>query len=136
MAIPPPPRKPAPAATQSEATDLLQILMFRKVLTREQAERVRRVARANSTPIMQTIVQLGLASEVQISEALAAFTGLRFVKINPLELDLDVVTGALSGPFARKHGLVAIAKDDEKLTVAVHDPFAPFPIDDIKRVTG
>jgi len=58
------------------------------------------------------------------------------VRINPLELDLDVVTGALSGPFARKHGLVAIAKTDQKLTVAVHDPFAPFPLDDIKRVTG
>ena len=42
----------------------------------------------------------------------------------------------MSGPFARKHGLVAIAKDDQKLTVAVYDPFAPFPIDDIKRVTG
>src|ERR671933_309398 len=66
----------------------------------------------------------------------APFAGLPFVKINPLELDLDVVTGALSGPFARKHGLVALAKTDEKLTVAVSDPFAPFPADDIKRVTG
>src|SRR3989449_1751764 len=135
MAIPP--RKADPAtATQAEITDLLQILVFRKTITRDQAERVRRYARANSTPVMQTIVQLGIASEIQITEALAAFAGLPFVRINPLELDLDVVTGALSGPFARKHGLVAIAKDDQKLTVAVHDPFAPFPIDDIKRVTG
>jgi general secretion pathway protein E len=134
MAIPP--RKADPAATQAEITDLLQILVFRKTITRDQAERVRRYARANSMPVTQTIVQLGIASEIQISEALAAFAGLRFVRINPLELDLDVVTGALSGPFARKHGLVAIAKDDQKLTVAVHDPFAPFPVDDIKRVTG
>src|SRR5438874_1625862 len=134
MAIPP--RKADHAPTQAEITDLLQILVFRKTITRDQAERVRRYARANSMPVMQTIVQLGIASEIQITEALAAFAGLRFVRINPLELDLDVVTGALSGPFARKHGLVAIAKDDQKLTVAVHDPFAPFPIDDIKRVTG
>src|SRR5438105_3370103 len=137
MAIPPPKRPPVSAPESSaDVGDLLQILMFRKVLTREQAERVRRHARANNLSVTQTVVQLGLASEIQISEALAAFTGLRFVKINPLELDLDVVTGALSGPFARKHGLVAIAKDYEKLTVAVHDPFAPFPADDIKRVTG
>jgi general secretion pathway protein E len=137
MAIPPPKRPPVPApAPASDAGDLLQILVFRKTLTREQAERVRRQTRGASTPVVQTIVKLGLATETQIGEALAAFAGLRFVKINPLELDLDVVTGALSGPFARKHGLVAIAKDDEKLTVAVHDPFAPFPADDIKRVTG
>ena len=138
MAIPPPskrPHIPAPAAS-SDAGDLLQILVFRKTLTREQAERVRRQTRGTATPVVQAIVKLGLASEAQVGEALAAFAGLRFVKINPLELDLDVVTGALSGPFARKHGIVAIAKTDEKLTVAVHDPFAPFPADDIKRVTG
>ena len=42
----------------------------------------------------------------------------------------------IAGPFARKHGMVAISKTDDKITVAVHDPFAPFPVDDIKRVTG
>src|SRR5947207_7033550 len=76
MAIPP--RKADSAtATQAEITDLLQILVFRKTITRDQAERVRRYARANSMPVMQTIVQLGIASEIQITEALAAFAGLR-----------------------------------------------------------
>ena len=73
---------------------------------------------------------------MQIAEALARYAGLRFIKINPLDLDLDVVTTALSGPFARRHGLIAISKNATALTVAVHDPLAPFPIDDIKRVTG
>ena len=68
--------------------------------------------------------------------SLAAFAGLPFVKINPLELDLDVVTGALSAAFARRHGLVAIGKTGTTLTVAVHDPLAPFPLDDIKNVSG
>ena len=120
----------------SEAADLLQILMFRKLLTREQAERVRRYSRSNSTPIVGTIVQMKLASEIQIAEALAAFAGLRFLKINPLELDLDVVTGALSAAFSRRHGLIAISKTATTLTVAVHDPLAPFPDSDIKSVTG
>src|SRR5439155_23348618 len=131
---------PAPAggvsAGQADGGDLLQILVFRHTLTREQAERVRRQARGTGATVRQTVQQLGLASEPQISEAVAGFANLRFVKLNPLELDLDVVTGALSGPFSRRHGLVAIAKTDEKLTVAVHDPFAVFPVDDIKRVTG
>ncbi len=137
MAVPPS-RRPAVPAPPSSADigDLLQILVFRKTLSRDQAERVRKQTRGSSVPVVQTIVKLGLATETQIGEALAAFAGLRFVRINPLELDLDVVTGALSGPFARKHGIVAIAKTDQKLTVAVHDPFAPFPSDDIKRVTG
>ena len=141
MAVSPPRRPPASSAASTvastaESTDLLQILIFRKTLTRDQAERVRRQSRATSMPLIQTIVKMGLATELQVGEAMATFAGLRFVKINPLELDLDVVTGALSGPFARKHGLVALAKSDGKLVVAVADPLAPFPADDIKRVTG
>src|SRR5215471_13668731 len=132
----PPTRRPDVAAPVGDVSDVLQILVFRKALTREQADRVRRHARTNGQALAQTIVKLGLANEIQVAEALAEFAGLRFIKINPLELDLDVVTGALSGPFARRHGLVALAKTDEKLTVAVHDPFAPFPLEDIKRVTG
>ena len=129
-------RRPGPGQSPAEGADLLQILMFRKLLTREQAERVRKYARTNSVGIVPTVIEMKLASEVQISEALAAFAGLTFVKINPLELDLDVVTGALSAAFSRRHGMVAIGKSATTLTVAVHDPFVPFPADDIKRVTG
>ena len=131
-----PPAQAGGPSRPSENADLLQILVFRHTLSREQAERVRRQARSTGATIVQTVQDLGLASEPQISEAVAGFANLTFVKLNPLELDLDVVTGALSGPFSKRHGLVAIAKTDEKLTVAVYDPFAPFPIDDIKRVTG
>jgi len=128
---------PAPAGGRSsENTDLLQVLVFRNTLTREQAERVRRQSKRTGATDAQTVQELGIATEDQIAQALAGFANLRFVKLNPLELDLDVVTGAFSGPFSRRHGVVAIAKTDEKLTVACHDPFAPFPADDIKRVTG
>jgi general secretion pathway protein E len=138
----PPQRKPGPhphpaAPSASEPSiDLLPMLTAGRVLTAEQAERVRRSARVSSLSIEQAVIQLGFANEVQIAQAVAAHAGLPFVKINPLDLDLDVVTRALSGPFARKHGLVAISMTGDKITVAVHDPFAPFPADDIKRVTG
>src|SRR5262249_12520347 len=96
---------PAPAGGASsgpnDSADLLQILVFRHTLTRDQAERVRRQAHGTGATTAQIVQQLGLATEVQIAEALAAFANLRFVKLNPLELDLDVVTGALSGPFSR-----------------------------------
>jgi general secretion pathway protein E len=120
----------------SDGTDLLQVLVFCKVLAPDQVEPVRRTAKVKGIAIEQTITDLGIASEVQIAEALARYAGLRFVKINPLDLDLDVVTTALSGPFARRHGLIAISKNDTTLTVAVHNPLAPFPIDDIRSVTG
>ena len=124
-------------ATPTEPTvDILPILVSQKVLTAEQAERVRRTIRMNSVAAEQAVIQLGMSNEVQIAQAVAAHAGLPYVKINPLDLDLDVVTKGIAGPFARKHGLVAISKTEETITVAVYDPFAPFPEEDIKRVTG
>jgi general secretion pathway protein E len=127
----------APRPTTEPSTpDLLRILLARKVLTAEQAEQVKRTMRVSQVDAAQAITKLALVSESQIAEALAQHAGLRFVRINPLDLDLDIVTTALPGPFARRHGLVAIAKTSDKVTVAVHDPFAPFPLDDIRQVTG
>src|SRR5438445_12677779 len=126
----PPSRKSGPVApAPAETTDLLPILVTRRVLTVEQAERVRRASRVGSLGIEQAIKQLGVANEIQIAQALAAHAGLPYVKINPLDLDIDVVTKGLPAPLARKPGLVAIAKSADKITAAAHDPFAPFPAD-------
>ena len=134
MAIPSA-RKTAPA-TAPVAPDLLAVLVAQKVLNAEQADKVRRAQRVNGVPPEQAVQLLGIANDVQIAQALADFAGLPYVKINPLDLDLDVVTKAIPGPFAKRHGIVAIAKTTERITVAVHNPFAPFPAEDIKRVTG
>jgi general secretion pathway protein E len=128
-------RKTAPAAAP-EAPQLLAALVAQRVLTQEQVEKLRRAQKVNGLGVEKAVLQLGLASDVQIAQALAAQAGLPYAKINPLDLDLDVVTKAIAGPFARKHGIVAIAKSKDRITVAVHDPFAPFPLEDIRRVTG
>src|SRR5947207_15243814 len=128
-------RPPQAANRPSDGTDVLQVLVFSKLLTPDQVEPIRRTAKTKSTSVEEAIVDLGLLTDVQIADALAHHAGLRFVKINPLDLDLDVVTTALSGPFARRHGLIAISKNATTLVVAVQDPLAPFPIDDIHRVT-
>jgi general secretion pathway protein E len=122
--------------TAPATPDLLAVLIEQKVLSAEQAEKVRRAQKVNGLTAEQAVIQLGVASDAQIAQALAAHVGLPYVKINPLDLDLDVVTKAVAGPFARKHGIVAIAKTADRITIAVHDPFAPFPAEDIKRVTG
>jgi general secretion pathway protein E len=136
MATPPSRKSGSVAPAPAEGVDILPILVTGRVLTAEQAERARRATRVGSLGTEQAIIQLGFANEIQIAQAVAAHAGLPYVKINPLDLDLDIVTKALSGPFARKHGMVAISKSADKITVAVHNPFAPFPIDDIRRVTG
>jgi general secretion pathway protein E len=131
-----PQAKKAAAVTAPEAPELLSVLVTQKVLSAEQAEKVRRAQKVNGFTPEQAMIQLGIVSDVQIAQALAAHAGLPYVKINPLDLDLDVVTKAIAGPFARRHGMVAIAKNGNRITIAVHNPFAPFPFEDVKRVTG
>src|SRR5436305_6815839 len=118
MTAPPASRKTGPVAVPAPAepsVDIVPILVTRKVLTAEQAERVRRATRMNSAQTTeQAIIQLGFANEVQVAQAVAAHVGLVYVKINPLDLDLDVVTKGIAGPFARKHGLVAIRTTTDK----------------------
>src|SRR5205809_1630542 len=136
MSTPSSRKPPSSAPSAPEGPDLLEVLVASRVLTAEQAERVRRDLKVGNVSAETAVIQLGFASEVQIAQALAAHVGLPYVKINPLDLDLDVVTKGIAGPFARKHGLVAIAKAENKITVAVYDPFRPFPTEDIRRVTG
>jgi general secretion pathway protein E len=134
--------RPVPTQRQNAApppggvNDVVSALVGARTINAEQAERVRRATKLNGLSEEQTVLQLGFVNEVQIAQALAARAGLPYVKINPLDLDLDVVTKAIAGPFARRHGMVAIAKTQERITIAVHDPFAPFPFEDVRRVTG
>jgi general secretion pathway protein E len=58
-----------------------------------------------------------------ITEVMASAVGMPYLKIDPLKLDLDVVTAHIPRPFALKNLIVAVAEDKGVITVAVADPF-------------
>ncbi len=58
-----------------------------------------------------------------ITEALASATGLPYLKIDPLKLDLHIVTDHIPRPFALKNLIVAVKESNGVITVAVADPF-------------
>jgi general secretion pathway protein E len=62
-------------------------------------------------------------TEDAITETIAAASGLEYLKIDPLKLDLDVVTAHIPRPFALKNLIVAVAESCGVTTVAVADPF-------------
>jgi general secretion pathway protein E len=72
-----------------------------------------------------------LLSEDVITEALAAASGLPYFKIDPLALDLNVVTAHIPRPFALKNLIVAVAETAGVITVAVADPFNDAIITDL-----
>ncbi|MDX1648417.1 MAG: GspE/PulE family protein [Myxococcota bacterium] len=61
--------------------------------------------------------------EHAVAECLAAAADLPYLKIDPLKIDAELVTRTLSRPFARRHAVIAVARDAGGLTLALTDPF-------------
>jgi len=60
--------------------------------------------------------------ERAVMMALAQHVGLPFVDLDPLKIDAKLAPRLLSRPFARRHGALVIAADEQTVTVAVGDP--------------
>src|SRR5512147_146210 len=69
-----------------------------------------------------------------ITEAVAAHAGLPFKKIDPLKLNPEVTTQILSRAFARRSISVPIERENERLTLAVADPYNIEVIENIERM--
>jgi general secretion pathway protein E len=70
-----------------------------------------------------------------IYETLAQAWNLPYKKIDPLELELNLVTGTISKSFAAKHLLLPIMIEEGKLIVATPDPFNFEAIKDVEMVS-
>ncbi|MBU5615147.1 GspE/PulE family protein [Geomonas azotofigens] len=75
-----------------------------------------------------------LLTEDAITEVLAAAVGLPYLKINPMKLDLDLVTAHISRPFALRHLIVPVDFADGVVTLAVADPFNDQVIEELRAV--
>ncbi|GFE56488.1 GspE/PulE family protein [Geobacter sp. AOG1] len=73
-----------------------------------------------------------MLTEDIITEAIAETVGIPYVKIDPLKLNLDIVTSHIPRPFAIKHLIVPIAEAEGIVTVAVADPFGTDIINDLQ----
>ena len=88
-----------------------------------EGERVARIAQLPPNRHEAALVAEGVVTEEDIAQALARDTGLAFRVINPVELNAEVVTGLLPAPFARRHTICALSKENDLLTVAVANPY-------------
>ncbi len=64
-----------------------------------------------------------ILTEDLITEVISSVVGLTYLKIDPLKLDLDIVTSHIPRPFALRNLIVAVAESKGAITVAVADPF-------------
>ena len=134
---------------------LAEILERQGVLSTQQLDQVRKEARTaptrNRNPrayeqraVAYELIQRmgfpsdqdpsGLLSEVEIATAIATEADLEFVRIDPLDLDADLIESRISRPFAKRHRMIPLAMRDGRLQVACADPFDIESIDSFRRV--
>ena len=77
----------------------------------------------------------GRLNEEDIMRMVAADLGMTFKKIDPLKLDLELVTQTIPKTFALKHMVLPVDSSLETISVAVYDPFNRQVLEDIERVT-
>ncbi|RJQ70923.1 MAG: type II/IV secretion system protein [Desulfobacteraceae bacterium] len=95
---------------------------------------------ANRLSIVDVIASLNLSrldnpslplDEETIYQSLAQSWKVPFYKIDPLKLDLNIVTSTIPRSFAMKHLALPVDVKDGVLTVAMSDPFNLEVLDDI-----
>lgn len=74
--------------------------------------------------------------EDAVYHALAKGWKLPYRKIDPLKLDLNIVTITIPKNFALKHLMLPIEVRNGELTVATPNPFNTEALEDIKRASG
>jgi len=65
---------------------------------------------------------------------LAAKAGLRYVQIDPLEIDVDAVTRVVSRPYAEQYHILPLELSEQRVVVATSEPFCHGWEDDVAHL--
>jgi general secretion pathway protein E len=99
---------------------------------------------SNTPTIVDVIVSLNLSrldnpglplDEETIYQALSREWQIPYYKLDPLKLDLNVVTNSITRSFAMKHLVLPVEINEGVLTVATANPFNLEVLDDISSAT-
>ncbi|MEE8137885.1 MAG: ATPase, T2SS/T4P/T4SS family [Thermoanaerobaculia bacterium] len=134
---------------------LTEILLRQEVLTADQASQVIKEARSlpSKSRSARAFEQRAIAyelverlkfphpadpsrslDEVEIAEAVARDADLEFVRIDPLDLDADLIEARISRPFAKRHRMIPLRMKDGRLQVACANPYDMEGIDSFRRI--
>ncbi|MCB9653832.1 MAG: type II/IV secretion system protein [Deltaproteobacteria bacterium] len=71
-----------------------------------------------------------------LAQLLAQATSTPYKKIDPLELDMGLITRSLPKGFARRHLILPLSQRGSSLTVAIADPYDTHALEEYARATG
>ena len=115
---------------------LSDILYEKRLITEEQLDRILKIQKDNDgTDLQKIIIGLDILKKDEIMLALADEIGEKYVNLNDITIDPTIVV-LIPEEMARRHQLLAIDKNEKKLTVAMANPLDVFAHDELKIRLG
>jgi len=104
-------------------------------VTEEQVRQAADIQRQSNARLGRILVEMGAITEQQLSQGLAEQWGLRYTDLADTSVEPEIAR-LIPSYLARRHGVVAIGRDGNRLVVAMSDPSNVVAIDDIRLLTG
>jgi type IV pilus assembly protein PilB len=115
---------------------LLDILYNKGLITNKQVDRILKIQKDNGNKDLQKIIiDLDILKKDEMMLALADEIGEKYVNLDDITVDPTIVV-LIPEEMARRHQLIAIDKDEKKLTIAMANPLDVFAHDELKIRLG
>ncbi len=116
-----------------EVTMLWQILVKRKLATKEQLEEVLEESRNTGQDFQEVLYNYQIIEEDQLLQLVAQELSTQFVELHVSSIDPNVAK-AISPEIAHTYSIVPIFEDDDTLTLATDKPFDTKLVDELHFV--
>ncbi|OFW55185.1 MAG: type II secretion system protein GspE [Actinobacteria bacterium RBG_13_35_12] len=124
------------AADKSITGNFLSDILYEKgLITEEQLERILKIQKDTNRDLQKVIIDLDILKKDEMMLALADEIGEKYVNLNDITIDPTIVV-LIPEEMARRHQLIAIDKDEKKLTIAMANPLDVFAHDELKIRLG
>lgn len=114
---------------------LSDILYEKGLITDEQLDRILKIQQDNGNDLQKIIINLDILKKDELMLALADEIGVKYVNLDDINIEPTIVV-LIPEEMARRHQLIAIDKDEKKLTVAMANPLDVFAHDELKIRLG
>src|SRR6185369_2243398 len=110
-----------------------EILLEQGVVSREQLLAAQ--GRANGRRLDQQVVEMGLATEEQVLQALASELGMKYVELGEVTVDRNLLERFPAREIFR-HTLFPLSRRNGSVVVATSDPFDLEALDEVSSISG
>ncbi len=114
---------------------LSDILRKKGLISEKDVDRIIKIQRDIGKDLQNIIIELNILKKDEMMIALADEIGVKYVNLDDVNID-PVIVVLIPEEMARRHQLIAIDKDENKLTVAMANPLDVFAYDELKIRLG